>query len=104
MGDAFTDIRCVAVSEPESVVTKDESAWPMVFPVVVGIVLMIVIVAIATALSKNKKKPSKPIIRPPTDDPQTLIAIECSFHEAEQEQGSSSESLDSKDSSEQLIR
>ncbi|XP_075955387.1 tumor necrosis factor receptor superfamily member 9a isoform X2 [Anarhichas minor] len=119
-GDALTDIKCANVSVSTLINPKKpdptEQAWPLVIYVVTSVVLTafgIIIISISSLMAKNiiqkrnkeRKKPTKetPIIRPPTDEPRTLIAIECSFHEAQQEQGSSSESLVSKDSSEQLI-
>ncbi|KAK9514992.1 hypothetical protein VZT92_025670 [Zoarces viviparus] len=119
-GDALTDIECANL--PVSPIRKPEKpdpieqTWPLVIYVVTSVVLTafgIIIISISSIMvkkiiqkrNKERKKPTKetPIIRPPTDEPRTLIAIECSFHEAQQEQGSSSESLVSKDSSEQLI-
>lgn len=113
-GNALSDIKCENVSvgtvrSPEKP-GPTEQAWPLVLTVSISIVLMtfsIIIIGIVSKkyfLQKRKKGGEKPItktpiIRTPTDDPRTLIAIECSFHEAQQEQGSSSESLDSKDSS-----
>lgn len=120
-GDALNDIKCVPVI-PEATrgqeVKPDSDAqdpiWPLfviigilvLFPVII-IIIIIMIVAVKNLQKrkKTKKRIHEKIIVNPTDDPRTLIAIECSFHEAQQEQGStcSSESLDSKDSSEQLI-
>lgn len=118
-GNALTDIKCANISVGSVGVPKKpsptEQAWPLVLSVVTSIVLMafsiiiIVIVLIKTKKRLQTRKETKkiitktPIIRTPTDDPATLIAVECSFHEAQQEQGSSSESLASKDSSERLI-
>nr|XP_020467553.1 tumor necrosis factor receptor superfamily member 9-like [Monopterus albus] len=115
-GDAFTDMKCsnisVALSNRPIHPDPNEQAWPLILSVVVSVALMgftvIIIITVARKIAKKRKKtkkaiPKTPIIRTPTDDPRTLIAIECSFHEAQQEQGSSSESLDSKDSSDQLI-
>lgn len=112
-GNATSDIQCVTV-KPSKQPGPSEQAWPLVLSVITSVALIvfgltIVIIVVTLKIHQKRKKdktPKKLIIRNPTatsDDPQTLIAIECSFHEAQQEQGSSSESLVSKDSSEQLI-
>ncbi|XP_078111669.1 tumor necrosis factor receptor superfamily member 9a [Sander vitreus] len=116
-GNALTDIKCVNISYAQVSVSKrpdpTEQAWPLVLSVITSAVLMafsIIIISLVAKkiFQKRKEKGKKPItktliIGTPTDDPRSLIATECSFHEAQQEQGSSSESLNSKDSSGQLI-
>ncbi|XP_034550989.1 tumor necrosis factor receptor superfamily member 9a [Notolabrus celidotus] len=112
-GDAFSDIKCSKIAPSPAI--KPESTtqeWPLIWSGVgFGTILICVIIAVVCAIRKRRpreeKEPEKMsetmIIRPPSDEPRTLIAIDCSFHEAQQEQGSSLESLNSKDSSEQLL-
>ncbi|KAK5863940.1 hypothetical protein PBY51_000923 [Eleginops maclovinus] len=115
-GDAFTDIKCGNSSfDIVRKSKKPEQEWPfsVVAIVVLSVFVIISIILFITILAKkNSYKKKKDITKPitpttivttPSDDPRTLIAVECSFHEAQQEQGSSSESLDSGDSSGQLI-
>ncbi|XP_062422054.1 tumor necrosis factor receptor superfamily member 9a isoform X2 [Pungitius pungitius] len=119
-GNALTDTRC-AVTLGSNRPDPTEEAWPFVLSVVISVVLtsfvimmLIIIISSRSRMMAKKRKeeevvekektiPGTLIIDSPTDDPRTLIAIECSFHEAEQEQGSSSESLASDDSSGRLI-
>ncbi|XP_069560443.1 tumor necrosis factor receptor superfamily member 9a [Brachyistius frenatus] len=110
-GDAVSDIQC-DVSQM-NVKKPDDTEQPLTMMIIIFVlmafgIIIIVFISVAFNILQKKQKtqkpsPKTPIIRTPTDDPRTLIAIECSFHEAEQEQGNSSESLYSKDSSEQLI-
>ncbi|XP_049920915.1 tumor necrosis factor receptor superfamily member 9a isoform X1 [Epinephelus moara] len=115
-GNAFTDIQCSVSRKSTTTPAPEQQGWEVGLTVITIVALTIFCFIVIGIVAKKiiKKRPKeeeeeeKPvtktlIIRTPTDDPQTLRAIECSFHEAQQEQGSSSESLASKDSSDQLI-
>ncbi|CAL9703399.1 unnamed protein product [Knipowitschia caucasica] len=110
-GDAFSDARCGNVSalpvvvpgpnEPSQEQSADGLSFILytMFGVVVPALLIVIIVMAITQIKQKQRtqrpEPETAVKKPPiiTDEPQTLIAIECSFHEAEQEQGRSSESL-----------
>lgn len=116
-GDAFSDIKCSQASETKTPDRPDDrkQVWLLVMLAGFGTLLICAIITLSWKIHHRRTRQGKKeidhseimsetmIIRPPSDEPRTLIAMECSFHEAQQEQGSSSESLASKDSSEQLL-
>ncbi|KAM6924471.1 tumor necrosis factor receptor superfamily member 9a [Xenentodon cancila] len=88
-GNASSDIQCVTHARPEAMATF-------------CIIIIIFVIIVAMKYHQRMRKVMKPYPLPPTerqtDDPRTLLAIECSFHEAQQEQGgNSTESLVSKE-------
>eukprot|EP00066_Takifugu_rubripes_P011763 XP_011601029.1 PREDICTED: tumor necrosis factor receptor superfamily member 4-like [Takifugu rubripes] len=105
-GDAFSDIKCEDATASADYV--DTLVWALL-PGMVILLLLLIIFSVTLKLQQEKKlektKLETPVIGTPTDndDHMTLIAIECSFHEAEQEQGSSLESLVSENSTKELI-
>lgn len=123
-GTAFSDIQCANISTPKVYSTTDSPttvemeqtrslmlSWPLMLTVVFGVVLICIIIILACQAQERRQ--TKEIKEEtggtlgvkilPSDEPRTLIAMEYSYHEAQQEQGSSSESLASKDSSELLL-
>ncbi|XP_062248282.1 tumor necrosis factor receptor superfamily member 9a [Platichthys flesus] len=118
-GTTVSDITCadVAVSPVHTASHPDttEQTWPLVIAVGTSLALTsFIVIVILTVTMKHVQKrkktqktvpPETLIIRTPTDHPLPLrvVAVECSFHEAEQEEGGSSEALVTKDSSDQLL-
>ncbi|XP_074537990.1 tumor necrosis factor receptor superfamily member 9-like [Halichoeres trimaculatus] len=115
-GDAFSDIKCSQMGETKTPGRPEDEnqVWLLAMYAGFGILMICVVVTLSWKIHQRRTRKEKEIeqpelmsetmiIRPPSDEPRTLIAFECSFHEAQQEQGSSSESLASKDSSEQLL-
>ncbi|XP_060930280.1 tumor necrosis factor receptor superfamily member 9a [Limanda limanda] len=111
-GTTISDITCaeVSVSPVHTLSRPDttEHTWPLVISVVTSLALTsFIIIVILTATMKHVQKrkktqkavPETMIIRTPTDHPLPLrvVAVECSYHEAEQEEGGSSETLVTRD-------
>ncbi|XP_061825526.1 tumor necrosis factor receptor superfamily member 5-like [Nerophis lumbriciformis] len=89
-GDAFSDIKCINISHSNQFTGWNHEAyvWPIVLSVVLLSILLVIIMAVSVLQGKRttkRKKAKQPIIRTPTDEP--LMAIECSFHEVEEQQG-----------------
>ncbi|XP_005801817.1 tumor necrosis factor receptor superfamily member 9-like [Xiphophorus maculatus] len=121
-GNISSDILCefpqppttLPVTNPEKPDGNKEHPWPMESFAAIGALMMclVVFIVLVSALihcngkkEKAQRTPSKTpiVISNPSDEPRTLIAIECSFHEAQQEQGNSTESLISKDSEQEFV-
>ncbi|XP_037102226.1 tumor necrosis factor receptor superfamily member 9-like [Syngnathus acus] len=108
-GDAFSDIKCVNVSRSNRKEgTGAEQAWLVVTGVclMASSVTLFVVMAVYRCERNKKTTAAVQTARVPvesTEEPNTLIAVECSFHEAQEEQGSSSQSSASEDSRQQLV-
>ncbi|CAL8367323.1 unnamed protein product [Lota lota] len=113
MGNRFTDSKCIGnatrtattvkTTTPRNIESNKDTMLPWVVVVVSCLVLLFPLILMINVVTKLKeKKKGGPTVKQqlfittPTDEPRTLMAIECSFHEPEQV--SSSESLATEDS------
>ncbi|KAL1021013.1 hypothetical protein UPYG_G00007580 [Umbra pygmaea] len=118
LGNAVSDSKCSMINDVSEVRTLPTNRWDFADYIIMLVIssssCLAFIILIICILVKIKNKPEKttpnkrtitvkPCLEPtpPTDDPRSLM--EVSFHQPQQEQGSSSESLYSQESETKLL-
>ncbi|XP_041712312.2 tumor necrosis factor receptor superfamily member 9 isoform X2 [Coregonus clupeaformis] len=112
LGDAVSNSKCgianIVTPEvntlPTTLPDHEGLVWAVSTSFGVFIILIILFLVIITKKKQEKTAPKEPtliVLTPPTDEPRSLIEI--SFHNPQQEQGSSSEILCSQDSETKLL-
>ncbi|KAK2825433.1 hypothetical protein Q7C36_019360 [Tachysurus vachellii] len=109
-GNEFSDITCATEIEISSSASDDYSIYPVIGFFTGSCVLMTIIILLLwftfrRTRNKIQSKGTKPTT--PTQGELTIMMVEreeaCSFHQPEQEQGGSSDSINTQDSETKLI-
>ncbi|MCI4387291.1 hypothetical protein PGIGA_G00072480 [Pangasianodon gigas] len=109
-GNEFSDIKCSRTQETSRLAAKDNFIYPLIGIFGGSSAIMIILIlslwlAYKRTKTKSKSKDAKP--HTPSQGELTIMMVEhdeaCSFHQPEQEQGGSSESINTQDSETKLI-